>query len=68
VASVQCVGGVFHPAAMDFHHTDPKAKAIMPGASVRRWSDARYKAEISKCVLLCSNCHRTHHAADWTIE
>ena len=59
-------GGVFHPAVMDFHHRDPKQKDIMPGASLRRWSEERYIKEIDKCDLLCSNCHRTLHASDWS--
>jgi hypothetical protein len=53
--------GFNHPAAMDFHHKDPKNKL----GSVNQFiSDGRFKAaldEVQKCVVLCANCHRIHH-------
>lgn len=58
----QC-GGSFHPAAMDLHHIDPNSKekniAILLGGS---WE--KLKDEADKCILLCSNCHRTLHALE----
>ncbi len=47
----QDCGNVFEPCAMDFHHIDPTQK------ETRR----KTMAEIAKCVLLCSNCHRIRH-------
>lgn len=48
--------------ALEFHHLDPSAKEF--GISVdgvpRSW--ARVEAELTKCVLLCANCHRETHA------
>ena len=46
--------------ALEFHHKDPtqkEPKNFKPGAS-----KVKYLAEIDKCVLLCSNCHREEHA------
>jgi transposase-like protein len=44
-------------AALHFHHRDPTNKAFgVSGLGVTR-SIARARAEASKCVLLCSNCH-----------
>ena len=43
-------------SALEFHHLDPGAKAF----SVSRrgaHSIAGLRAEVGKCVLLCSNCH-----------
>lgn len=52
----------FHPAAMDFHHLDPNTKNHELNAPMmsRKWESI--VREISKCRLLCSNCHRTLHA------
>jgi 5-methylcytosine-specific restriction endonuclease McrA len=48
--------------AMDFHHLVPGEKD--PGISVSRQtiSYERAVAEVDKCILLCSNCHREVHA------
>jgi hypothetical protein len=58
-------GGVFVPAVYDFHHTDPTAKefSLRHGIS-KRYSWKRLLIEASKCILLCSNCHRSLHAND----
>ncbi|AGR89469.1 HNH endonuclease [Pseudomonas phage PAK_P4] len=47
-------------AALEFHHMDPSQKDFEIS---KRWSmkDERIKAEIDKCVLLCSNCHAEVH-------
>jgi transposase len=41
--------------ALEFHHLDPKAKQFQITSHTR--SLVRLRAEASKCVLLCSNCH-----------
>jgi hypothetical protein len=47
-------------ASFDFHHLDPsKKESDMKSLSYRSWD--KVEAELSKCVLLCSNCHREHH-------
>jgi hypothetical protein len=61
-ATLYCVKcGFNHPAALDFHHEDPSTKTDSVNQLV---SDGRFKAameEVKKCVVLCANCHRTHH-------
>ena len=43
-------------AALEFHHLDPDAKEF--GVSQRgARSIERLRAEVRKCILLCSNCH-----------
>lgn len=44
----------------DFHHIDPSEKDIKI-SSIRSLKDHRIKSELAKCVMLCSNCHRTRH-------
>jgi len=45
-----------HVAALEFHHLDPNTKEF--GLAQRgAHSIDRLRAEIGKCVLLCSNCH-----------
>jgi len=54
--------GEDHPATLDFHHTDPAEKELSIGDSVRNgWSLRKLLREISKCRVLCANCHRKEH-------
>lgn len=43
-------------AALEFHHVDPKVKEFAVSRRGAR-SIERLRAEVHKCVLLCSNCH-----------
>jgi transposase len=43
--------------ALEFHHLDPGAKEFELGYRGCTRSLASLRAEASKCVLLCSNCH-----------
>jgi transposase-like protein len=44
-------------AALEFHHVDPSAKQFGVAQSGAARSIERLRAEVRKCVLLCSNCH-----------
>ena len=46
------------PVALDFDHLEPSAKAGNISALVRHAPWQRVLAELEKCQLLCSNCHR----------
>jgi transposase-like protein len=46
-----------HPAALQFHHRDPKLKDFQLGHPSLTRSLERMRAEARKCVLLCANCH-----------
>lgn len=51
-----------HPATLDFHHSNPEEKEIeLARCATNGWSIARIENEISKCIILCSNCHRKLH-------
>lgn len=62
--------GEMHPATLDLHHRDPDEKnprlKRKNASSTRRtggyfWRDLSYAdlaAELAKCDVLCSNCHR----------
>lgn len=48
--------------AMDFHHLDPTQKDFAINASCGSIiMTPKVKAELDKCQLLCSNCHREEH-------
>jgi transposase len=46
-----------HIAALQFHHLDPTTKAFGLSARGITRSLVELRAEASKCVLLCGNCH-----------
>jgi hypothetical protein len=45
---------------LDLHHVDPDGKDANP-ASLIGGSLEVLRAEIRKCIVLCSNCHRREH-------
>lgn len=47
---------------LDFHHRDATTKEFTVSFGISSRSFARLKAEVAKCVVLCSNCHRKEHA------
>lgn len=53
--------GFMHPAALDFHHTDPALKDGNIHRFVSNGQFAKAYEEIKKCIVLCANCHRIHH-------
>lgn len=50
-------GIIYQPCQMDFDHKDPKTKYFTIGAVLRRKMSI-FQAELAKCDLVCSNCHR----------
>jgi len=52
--------------ALDLHHINKSDKEFGFGEGIKKLS--RYVEEAVKCILLCSNCHREHHAGLWNIE
>jgi len=50
-----------HPAALDFHHTDPSKKENLVSKLVSNGCFAAAMKEAKKCIVLCANCHRIHH-------
>lgn len=62
-SSLSCARcGENHPACIDFHHRDP-AQKIRDVAEMASCSYSKEKilAEVAKCDILCSNCHRKLH-------
>ena len=58
-------------AALEFHHIDPSIKEFQVDLRVfSNLSNERLEEEVSKCLLLCANCHRELHNPDknaWSI-
>lgn len=49
-------------SGLEFHHINPENKKF--GLGITTFSHKTMKAlqnEVSKCILLCANCHREHH-------
>lgn len=53
--------------ALEFHHTDPLSKEFDWSTAVMR-SQQAIDAELEKCVIVCANCHREIHAANFTAK
>lgn len=53
--------GVNHPAVLDFHHREPKEKSFTISSGINDKSLSAILAEIEKCDVVCSNCHRMQH-------
>ncbi len=49
-------------AALDYHHPNPDKEGGVGNAVRNGWSRSRIENEISKCMVLCANCHRELHA------
>ena len=47
-----------HPAALDFNHIHPEEKLFSISGSYRSLEETA--KEITKCEVLCANCHRIH--------
>lgn len=53
-----------HHVALDLHHRDRKAKEFKIASTT--CSLERLQAEMAKCEVLCSNCHKiAHFEAGW---
>ena len=51
-----------HPAALQFHHRDPKEKDFSIGLyRIGKYSRERILREIAKCEVICANCHAKEH-------
>lgn len=49
---------VFPPCVMDFDHISDNKEWNVGKMANSKYSFERIKAEIAKCELVCSNCHR----------
>ena len=56
------------PAAFDFHHLDPSIKDEAVVKRMRKAFTAEARQELDKCILVCSNCHRTIHYEQVNVE
>lgn len=61
VAQSSCPCGERHPGCLDFHHRDESEKEFEISDAINHWGIDRLKTEISKCDIICSNCHRKLH-------
>jgi hypothetical protein len=67
--SLHCANCNFsHPAALDFHHTDPSTKEHNVHKLIGNKQFKKAYEEIKKCIVLCANCHRIHHYEEKLIQ
>ena len=52
--------GIDDPRVLDFHHTGDKEFALAD-YYYHQFSFEKAKEEMSKCIVLCANCHRILH-------
>ncbi len=62
-----CACGESDPICLDFHHIDPSTKTTPRGGIsqviFQNWSIKHILEEISKCGVICANCHRCEHVS-----
>lgn len=60
IKDVPCMdcGIKYPPFVMDFDHRDPTQKVDGLARLVRSGSMRKMLAEVEKCDVVCSNCHR----------
>lgn len=54
-----------NPVCLDFHHKNKNSKTLGISSMIGRhrvW--ATIENEISKCIVVCANCHRKIHAGE----
>jgi hypothetical protein len=60
-----CLCGESNIHCLDFHHLDKSTKHFnLANATSRGFGKERILAEIAKCQVLCSNCHRKLHGQE----
>lgn len=57
-----CACGESEICCLDFHHTEDNKEVCIANAIRNGWNLARIMMEISKCILICANCHRKLHS------
>lgn len=56
-------------SALDFHHSKPKDKSFaLDLRSLSNRKQSKIDAEISKCILVCRNCHAELHNPQHNLE
>ena len=51
-----------HAAALDFHHPERKNGRKKGVSFMKTHALKKLMAEVRKCEVICSNCHRIEHA------
>lgn len=55
-----------NPVCLDFHHIDKDEKDLNLNSAINHgWSKQHILDEISKCEVLCANCHRKEHQSEF---
>jgi len=50
------------PVCLQFHHSDPEGKTASVGKLISDSApEAEIREEVSRCIVLCANCHRKEH-------
>ena len=57
----QCACGEGRAVCLDLHHSDPDTK-LFALSDARNRTIKTIDQELSKCVVVCANCHRLIHA------
>lgn len=59
-------------SGLDFHHMEnkefPIAKLLTNARLDNKKNKARLEQELSKCTILCRNCHGALHAGEWSLS
>lgn len=66
--AIKSLGGVCYQCgsceSLQFHHVNPGDKSFAVGSVLNGVSESKLALELSKCRLLCAECHRAVHRAN----
>lgn len=58
--------GISDHRVLDLHHTSRDDKVMAVSQLYQNAAWAKVEAEMEKCRVLCSNCHRIEHYEEWS--
>lgn len=67
-SNLKCECGESSSSCLDLHHKDASAKKFNLANANSGRALKQIQSEALKCIAICSNCHRKHHAGEISVD